>query len=472
MHLTATASRTLTGLVLLSSFMLITPLAMARKYPGGPGGAEGGLNGGSTGGVTPTAWPLRRPTIYTADAYLADASESIQDAIDAASDWDVIFLGPDTWWTLDLDFGGKAIWLMGSDGTLLRSSGTLSTTSGTPSSPARLRISDIDFEGQGQSRAIHVSDADVEVLRCTFTTFDPEHPWDDDEPPLDDDPRGGAVLATDSDLLLRDCTFSYCSAERGGGVALDGGVLDIDGCAMTQCSCHLQGGAIYATNCTLRLTESRIADNNANIGGGLFLWSSEGRSEILHTNFYRNSADTNFGHGHTGAVHAFGPVDVKHSQFMDNSGDKSGAMRLSTLYDQVEGSVLYDCMFSGTSTGNGTWDFKLDRSPSTGVGTHVERVRVAMGSPPTEYWLGSGDETGRVFIQDDNGMQDVTGMLIGDGGTCPFDLDQDGSIGMSELLDQFRHWGNESLLGDYDSDRILTSGDLVLLLQLWGDCQP
>ena len=54
---------------------------------------------------------------------------------------------------------------------------------------------------------------------------------------------------------------------------------------------------------------------------------------------------------------------------------------------------------------------------------------------------------------------------------CPFDLDDDGSVGVSELLELLASWGpNPESPVDYDGDGMVTTSDLLLLLGHWGPC--
>ena len=419
------------------------------------------------------------PTKHTADFYVEDASESIQDAIDAATNWDVIFLGDDVWANEELDFGGKSIWLIGTAGSTVRGAGTLVTTAGSSESQARLRISRVTFEGFGstqQSRAVFVRYTDLEMIDCVIQEFDPRPMGN--ATALNGSANGGGILSLESEVLLRRIEITSCSADKGGGICHDTASttnsslpIQVEDCVFTNCEANLQGGGLKI-NATLTMDNTMISSCEARCGGGLYVTSKNNTSVIQFTRFYHNACLTSYDYGTSGAMCGLGYIMLSHCQFHGNQADKFAACSLTTLFDQDEDILLQGCVFTDSYSEAGGWDFNFE-----GISTHtgdvaMRRVRVAMQSPPIEYWHGSGANAGKVYVNDGGVMRDVTGMYIGDGGACPFDLNQDGSVAINELLDLFAHWGDESLINDWDGDRQLTSEDLALMLSHWGDCLP
>ena len=52
---------------------------------------------------------------------------------------------------------------------------------------------------------------------------------------------------------------------------------------------------------------------------------------------------------------------------------------------------------------------------------------------------------------------------------CPWDLDNDGIVGVGDLLQLFANWGTPGP-GDFNNDGIVGVGDLLIMFANWGPC--
>ncbi len=53
---------------------------------------------------------------------------------------------------------------------------------------------------------------------------------------------------------------------------------------------------------------------------------------------------------------------------------------------------------------------------------------------------------------------------------CPADLDDDGMVGVSDLIQILPAWGNKGGPEDLDGSGIVDIGDLLIVLSSWGPC--
>ncbi len=87
----------------------------------------------------------------------------------------------------------------------------------------------------------------------------------------------------------------------------------------------------------------------------------------------------------------------------------------------------------------------------------------------------SGETIGRVNIYDTNPGFDAEGLYtiaVYVSGPCLWDLNDDGSVGVPDLLILLAFWGPCSpvCLGDFDGDDNVGVSDLLILLANWGPC--
>jgi len=236
---------------------------------------------------------------------------TIQDAIDASSNGDVIALGSGTY-AETIDFSGKAITVRGTagaDSTFLSGEGVLAQV---------VRF----MSGEG---------ADSRLESVTI-----ENPWS----------QGVFILGASPSFL--DVTFSGMGNDGtyGGAIAIIGGGATIEGCTF-EANRAFDGGAIFATGTfTLDITGSDFSENRA-VGysgddaeedtgdGGAIHLSGQGTVNITDTTFWKNNSYDDGGAilGQTFT----GPVTLTNTTFEDNSATRGrgGAVYLVMASDEL-----------------------------------------------------------------------------------------------------------------------------------------
>jgi predicted outer membrane repeat protein len=237
---------------------------------------------------------LPSPALAVTFRVSADGSgpfATIQEAIDAAADGDVVSVGPGTWGEV-LTFGTKRITVRASDGaaaTVLDGGGRVGIVTmagdatlegftlhnagggGVTISGGSPTLSDLVFEDVGSAYlyggAVYVSLGEPTFSGCTFTggtAYQGAHLYVD----------GGRVTLLDSEL-------SGGTATHGGSILLGQGTLVLDGVALHDNVASFHGGAVYtAGGTTLLATDTTFTDNvnstgtTYGYGGGVFVGAS------------------------------------------------------------------------------------------------------------------------------------------------------------------------------------------------------
>ena len=202
---------------------------------------------------------------------------TIQQAIDAADEYDMVSIAPGTYHETDLTFAIDNILLRGAVDSDGLPTVVIGPESGTTSSPSIMMIEDLDgIEIEGihftGSRAasgggLNIVSASVSVENCHFT----------DNTASD----GGGGLAFDGgDLSLVDCVFEDNTANSGGGASFVGGTVSVIDCrfedndAETGSGSNGAGGGFSFQTSDIVLTGSSVIDNSADGGGGGIIASS------------------------------------------------------------------------------------------------------------------------------------------------------------------------------------------------------
>ena len=95
--------------------------------------------------------------------------------------------------------------------------------------------------------------------------------------------------------------------------------------------------------------------------------------------------------------------------------------------------------------------------------TEGETYLIRVGGWSSGSWGGSGEEgTGQLVI-DGPGEPCSTP-------PCPGDIDQDGSVGVSDLLTVVAMWGESGGIGDVDGNGTVGVGDVLAIVEVWGEC--
>jgi pectin methylesterase-like acyl-CoA thioesterase len=238
---------------------------------------------------------------------------TIQKAIDAAGDGDVIEVLPGTYrgdGNRDIRFYGRAI--------------TLRSANNNPQTTI------IDCEGGHRAFYFHEGEgADTEVSGFTIrggqipgstVPTDTSH-WT----PGAAYPIGGGIYCEFSSPTIDNCIISGCSTELGGGLGAVGAEPIITNCTIEQCSASGRGagiGLIGLSNATI--TRCIIRENAGaagSLGGGLYVWQSA--AAVTGCTFSDNSARTGGG-AYCGASGT--DVTFKNCIFSQNQAEAGAAL--------------------------------------------------------------------------------------------------------------------------------------------------
>lgn len=269
------------------------------------------------------------PTFAATHLVEADGSgdfATIQAAVDAAADQDVIELG-------DGVFSGDG----NRDVTIIGKSLTITSKSrdaGVCILDAEGNAASEHFIFQGES----VGDDIVTISHLTLTNA-----W---RPGGRITRAGGAIVNGGAQMVITDCVFRSNHAGYGGAVALGAGTHLIDSCVFEDNIAGVEGGAIYLNLGELTLQNSVLGRNIATLGGAIFCM--EGRCDTEQCTLAGNMVTDPT----SGAIHARTAsfVDLRHSIVAFNTGmaatcltDSGVAASCSDIYGNSSGDYV-DCL--------------------------------------------------------------------------------------------------------------------------------
>ena len=202
---------------------------------------------------------------------------TIQEAIDAAADGDIVEVARGTYagdGNRDIDFRGKAITVRSADGP---------------------GVTTIECGGHRGFYFHSAERPDYSILRG-FTIIGGAAPGS--QIPADNvswissssHPIGGGIFCEFSSPSIIDCVIRQCSAELGGGIGVVNGQPVIINCTVDQCRAGgqvspqsggrgagiglMRGSIAEMIDCTV---SRNVASNNNSLGGGLYCWRSRVR---------------------------------------------------------------------------------------------------------------------------------------------------------------------------------------------------
>ncbi len=206
--------------------------------------------------------------------------DSIQSAIDAALDGNIIEVQPGTW-TGSVDLTGRVLEVRSSDGAAV-------TT----------------IAGDGSGSVVLVgAESEVEIVGFGISGGQAE--------------RGGGLLLFGGAATIQNCIIEMNTAENGGGIGVVGGALTIESCEIRWNTAILGGGGLYQTGGFLLVIDTIVLENDGGTtGGGLSVFN--GDCVVLDSWFGGNIAS--IGGGINAANQA---ITVQNTTFVGNTGELS-----------------------------------------------------------------------------------------------------------------------------------------------------
>ena len=292
-------------------------------------------------------------SLYTLSATILVPEDfaTIQDAIDNASDGDIIEVGPGTYsgdgnW--DIDFRGQAITIRSSHG------------------PYDTKIDCSDSEGH-RGFYFRRNEGSNSVLRG-FTIKGATMTGSND--------IGGGILCEVSSPSIVDCVIKECAAELGGGIGVDRGSPTIIDCVIEDCRAGGfeqtgvggRGGAIglFRRSSDVMVLHTQIINNSSydnSFGAGIYC----SRSSALFSNC-DISHNTAQGRVKGGGIFCYGSSeDIKFENCVisNNTAEIGGGLCVGTSDDSdVESVIITNCTIANNSLSAGQSD------PPKGGGIH------------------------------------------------------------------------------------------------------
>ena len=166
------------------------------------------------------------------------------------------------------------------------------------------------------------------------------------------DSCGGAIYSfgQNNSLILKNCSFYNNYALYGGAVFAANADLKITDCHFVNNTAKYYGGAIYQIYGNMSLTESEFDKNHANEGGAIYVFSKNDFS-IEGNNFINNYANAS-----AGAIYYFYNENYT---IVNNFYENNSAREYNDTYEKsdlivlADNYTLYRAVFNGDST-NGT----------------------------------------------------------------------------------------------------------------------
>ena len=344
---------------------------------------------------------------------------SINAAIDAASNGDIIQLSAETYTEgVVINTDGKAITLLGTTDKL-----------GTPTSI-------LDGVGQHQVLSCITNESSTTVLRNLYITRGSIKSG------------GGGLFVQNASPSVVNCHFVLNSSFVGGGLTTDGSSMSLDGCRFENNHSGVGAGA-YFQNSSVTIHECTFSGNTAAIGGGGACCRRIGESDnpISHTftdcTFIGNTAgdseemNTSSGAGLLVDSCSAGLIDCRFTGNLSYGSAPALSIGTSESEGETGSAVIYDCSFCANTS--------IPSNPVQLFGDYQA--------------LGAGN---CIAASCDDCPSPVEGDLDGDGVVDAADF-----IHLRELI------GVEALgcvAADINGDGEVNGADLSYILGYWGVC--
>jgi len=384
-----------------------------------------------------------------------DAS-TIQEAIDAAVDGDVVEVAQGTYaddGNRDLDFRGKAITVRSADGP---------------------HVTTIDCGGR-RGIYFHSAERPDSVLRG-FTIVGGVAPGS--QIPADNvswissstHPIGGGIFCEFSSPSIIDCVIRECSAELGGGIGVVAGQPTIINCTVEDCRAGGQGssqsggrgagvGLIRGSNAELiDCTISRNVAFSNSLGAGLYCWRSQARLTGCDISF--NSAPGSLKGGGLYAGGSSVSLVLESCIVSNNTADAGGAIYIgsSTGASPSESTIESVRITNCTIADNG---LSTQAASSAAGGIYAMTTNVEIRN--SIVWYNDGVPISLVSPASSNPVlySDIEGGYPGQGNLDAdplFASAGDGDYHLKSLLGRYESWTDTWVI-DGDHSPCIDAGD-------------
>ena len=409
------------------------------------------------------AGPLVADTLTVDDDGPADF-DSIQAAVDFASDGDVVLVAPGTYTSTDdqiVDLEGKRILLAAAiPGTAI-------------------------IDGESFRRGVRCRNGETAktvidgflIRNCRASWYD----WNDNDAIDFWEYFGGGFWNRDgSGPTIRRCIFQGNDAEYGGAI-LNGDETGsicrptiIDCAFFDNGSSACLGGAIYNWGAEPRITDCDFIENRGFFGGAVLNFDGS-RAEFEGCVFRANTAASD-----GGAMYNDASSPILRECVMDENaaGDEGGAVFNADPGSSTAIPEFIDCdFFDNVANGEGGAMHNFSISPVLDRCSMQENLASSGGG--IYSWNGSTPRL-RDTLACGNTPNQIVGPWTDDGGNdiapgcgndCPTDLDGDQVTGGGDLGLLFVSWGPcIDCPADLNADERVDGKDLGLLFIGWGDC--
>lgn len=264
---------------------------------------------------------------------------------------------------------------------------------------------------------------------------------------------GGAIYATGASPVVERCAIvGNTAGSRGGALhVVAGGTLLVRGCLMADNDGGNVGGAVSVSASNPTVEGCTIAGNGAASAGGAVYVTGLGETLLRDSVVWGDSAPSG------AELFVSGTTATLTVTYTDVEGGEAGAGGNGTL-NWLAGNLETDPLFADAASGN----YRLaEGSPC-----------VDAGDPAFAGAPGELDLDGRTRVADGDG-DSLARVDMGayERPACPADLDGDGAVAVTDLLEMLGDWGPcWGCPADVDGDGAVGVTDLIALLGAWGAC--
>ncbi len=333
-------------------------------------------------------------------------------------------------------------------------------------------MSDCLFDGNSarEGAGLFVQEATLTITGCTFQNNDGglANPGSN---------GGGMTLFAVSDTVVSNCLFHHNMSQQGGGLAVQDGSPTIIACTFTENESAF-GGGIDSFDATPVLINCLIAENVADsadagfggLGGGVYSTAAS-QPRLVNCTIALNAASTSGGgvYGRVAMTTVTLCNSVVHGNIPEQIISEDGAVTTVT-YSTVEGghagtgNIDLDPLFVDPANG----DYRLQSgSPGIDAGDNtcvpVGITKDLDGNPRFANDLATTDTGNGECPIVDMGAYEFPA-------SCPWDVDCDGNVGITDFLRLLAAWGTDpGGSPDIDGDGVGIT-DFLALLANWGPC--